>query len=202
MRNLAQLDYQYAMAAQATLAADLASIVDSGNTSAGANVVDVNGNQPYDVNGNAVNPYADAVAAYTSNKVRMSGDQTQLLPGSLKITLGYVPSIYTSSSGATALHRRSNTSRSAYGDHLPNLAIFYNNNNPMISQRWQATPHLSIEKSFQTTFPVEAPQRTHTRSDGRLMPGALDRFATAEPGNPVTRTVHAHTADRQPASRI
>jgi len=54
MRNLAQLDYQYAVAARPTWQQSHQHH-HSANSTAGANVVDVNGNPPYDVNGNVVN---------------------------------------------------------------------------------------------------------------------------------------------------
>jgi hypothetical protein len=197
MRNLAQLDYQYAMAAQANLAANLASIIDSGNATAGGNVVDVNGNSPHDVNGNVVNPYADAVAAYSSNRVRMSGDMTQLVPGSLKLTLGYVPSIYTSRAPvpqpSTAAQLPS--AQVAYGYYLPNVAIYYKNNNPMVFSTLASDTTLVDTKTFQTAFPGASPLAGVTPVPTVVLCQADQLYAgTSSPGNTSTRTIHATSA--------
>ncbi len=157
MQNLAQLDYKYAIAAQANLAANLNSIISSGNSSAGASVVDVNGNPPYDANGTVVNPYADAVAAYTSNKVRMAGDQSTLVAGSLNLTLGYVPSVYTSRAPVPqpTTAAQISAAQEAYGYYLPNVPIYYKNNNAMVFSALASDTTLVDTKTFQATYPGE-----------------------------------------------
>ena len=155
------------------------------------------GNQPCDVNGTAVNPYADAVAAYTSDKVRMSGDQTQLVPGSLKLTLGYVPSVYTSRAPVPqpSTSAQIPASQEAYGYYLPNLAIYYNNNNPMIFSALASDTTLVDNKSFQTSFPGGSPPAGLTPVPTVVLYQADQQYiGTAEPGNPSTRTVHATSA--------
>ena len=179
------------------LAANLTSIINSANSTAGANVVDVNGNPPYDVNGNVVNPYADAVAAYTSDKVRMSGDETQLVAGSLNLTLGYVPSIYTSRAQVPQPSTAAQipAAQEAYGYYLPNVAIYYNNNNPMVFSALASDTTLVDTKTFQTAFPGGSPPAGVTPVPTVVLCQADQQYVgTAAPGNTATRTVHATSA--------
>ncbi|HEY9714050.1 MAG TPA: hypothetical protein V6C72_11300, partial [Chroococcales cyanobacterium] len=43
----------------------------------------------YDITGNIVQPYKDALAAYNNNRINMT-ESSQLSPGSFKLTLGYL----------------------------------------------------------------------------------------------------------------
>jgi len=197
MYNLAQLDYQYAMAAQANLAANLNSVISSGNASAGASVVDVNGNPPHDVNGAIVNPYADAVAAYKSNKVRMSGSQTTLLPGSLNLTLGYVPSVYTSRAPVPQPTSAAQipATQQAYSYYLPNVAIYYKNKNAMVFSALASDTTLVDTKTFQTAFPGGSPPAAITPVPTVVLCQADQQYLGDGPsGNPTTRVIHATSA--------
>lgn len=76
MQQYALRDYQNAIAAKDRLMDELKRDIQPGGSGK-------------DIDGNAVSPYADAVAVYNQNLIRMTGETTQLVPGSLKINLGY-----------------------------------------------------------------------------------------------------------------
>ncbi|HEY9715717.1 MAG TPA: hypothetical protein V6C72_19740 [Chroococcales cyanobacterium] len=53
------------------------------------------GGSALDMDGNTVNPAADALDAYNANVMRMTGDPAKLVPGSFKLTLGFVNNLVT-----------------------------------------------------------------------------------------------------------
>ncbi|MBN8660834.1 MAG: hypothetical protein J0M35_10745 [Candidatus Obscuribacter phosphatis] len=54
------------------------------------------GGKGYDLDGNEIKPYDDAIAAYNSNQIRMNGGNSTLLVGSMKISLGVAEGLTTS----------------------------------------------------------------------------------------------------------
>jgi hypothetical protein len=76
MMQYAERDYQYAIAAKDRLMDELQRVTQPGASGK-------------DLDGNTVTPYEDAVAAYESNSIRLTGEPTVLVPNSLKLTLGY-----------------------------------------------------------------------------------------------------------------
>jgi hypothetical protein len=82
MRLACDRDYTNAMAAKNRLVTLLQASIKPGG-----------GGQ--DIDGNPVNPYDDAVAAYESNLIRMEGGKSTLVANSLKITLGWEDELYT-----------------------------------------------------------------------------------------------------------
>lgn len=78
----AQRDYANAMSAADSLAQSLnAAMAPSGTGK--------------DKDGNTVNPFNDALAAYNANPVHLAEGTSTLVPGSFKLTLGYAPGITT-----------------------------------------------------------------------------------------------------------
>jgi hypothetical protein len=77
MKQCAIDDYQKAMKAQQKLMDALKAAAQPGGTGV-------------DMDGNVVNPTQDATDAYTTNQVRLTGTPTSLVPGSLKLSLGYI----------------------------------------------------------------------------------------------------------------
>lgn len=75
MRALAKADYANAMAAKDNLNFTLGKAV-------------LPGGFAQDFDGNRVEPYKSAVDAYQNNSVRMNGGASQMVPGSMKLSLG------------------------------------------------------------------------------------------------------------------
>jgi hypothetical protein len=82
LQRSAQLDYSYALQAQDHLLTTLKSAILPGGFGS-------------DINGNIVVPCQDAVTAYDNNRVRMNGVQSSLVPGSMKLTLGWADGLTT-----------------------------------------------------------------------------------------------------------
>jgi hypothetical protein len=116
MQQLALTDYNNALTAQTNLVTALNNAIVSGSTF-------------QDINGNTLNPVSDATAAYSSNQVHLvSGQSAALVSGSLVLSLGYVPGLYTrtpvpqpSSVGTVTSNQQSQ------GFYLPNVDIPYTN---------------------------------------------------------------------------
>ncbi len=75
MRNLVRADYANAMTAKDNLIAKLNQSILPGGFGT-------------DFDGNKIEPYQDAITAYQNNAVRMNGSTSQLVPGSMKLSLG------------------------------------------------------------------------------------------------------------------
>lgn len=75
MRKCAEIDYQRCMAAKDNLVDALTKAVQPGG-------------QGKDMDGNLVSPSDDALKAYNSNLIRMTGGVAQVVPNSFKVTLG------------------------------------------------------------------------------------------------------------------
>jgi len=88
VKQFAKKDYDYALIAAKSLVVKLTDAV-SGVSSA------------TDIDGNPIDPYQEATDAYQMNKVRMEGDQSNLVGGSLKLTIGCVKGLPTNSKVAT-----------------------------------------------------------------------------------------------------
>ena len=84
MNKLALNDYANAIKAKDSLVSAMHNCID--------NKVSMN-----DLDGKPIDPYGDAVTAYQTNVVRISGPQNRLVPNSLKLTLGCVPGLTTNS---------------------------------------------------------------------------------------------------------
>lgn len=82
MKQYAWRDYDHAMAARTRLWDALNNAVQPGGSGK-------------DINGNVVSPYDDALAAYQSNIIRMTGGMTNLAANSLKLSLGYEQNLTT-----------------------------------------------------------------------------------------------------------
>lgn len=82
MRKLADMDYQRCMTAKDLLVTELNKAVQPGG-------------QGRDMDGNVVSPCEDALNAYNSNLVRMTGGIAQVIPDSFKLTLGCEPGLST-----------------------------------------------------------------------------------------------------------
>jgi hypothetical protein len=82
MRQCAELDYQRCMAAKDLLVQTLTGAVQPGGTG-------------FDMDGNVISPGDDALKAYESNLVRMTSGNAQLIPNSLKLTLGCESGLFT-----------------------------------------------------------------------------------------------------------
>lgn len=80
MQQCAANDYQHALQAQKSLTAALQSAVLPGGTGT-------------DIDGNVVSPQQDAIQAYNQNLERLTGGQSSLVAGSLKLQLGYLPNL-------------------------------------------------------------------------------------------------------------
>jgi hypothetical protein len=77
MKIMAQNDYAAALLAQQHLYTALQAAIQPSGTGT-------------DYSGNTISPYQDAVTAYNSNQVRMSGTPSQMVANSMKLTLGSV----------------------------------------------------------------------------------------------------------------
>ncbi|MBS2002899.1 MAG: hypothetical protein JST44_15415 [Cyanobacteria bacterium SZAS LIN-5] len=75
MRKCADLDYQHCMVAKDSLVAELNKCIQPGG-------------QGRDMDGNVVMPNDDALKAYNSNLIRMTGGVAEVIPASFKLTLG------------------------------------------------------------------------------------------------------------------
>ncbi len=143
MRALAVRDYTNAIAAQKRLVAYLTKIIN-------------NNGQGIDVNGVTVSPLQDATEVYKKNAVRMEGNYAQLVPGSLKLTLGYVPNSQSSRaavpmpSGVAQL----SASQQSGGFYMPNVAVFYKNKYPLVFGALCADATLVEAKSFQQNLGI------------------------------------------------
>ncbi len=83
MRSLVRADYAKAMVAKDNLVSKLRQVILPGGF----------GN---DCNGNKIEPYQDAINAYQTNVVRMNGGKSQLVTGSMKLSLGLASGLNTS----------------------------------------------------------------------------------------------------------
>jgi hypothetical protein len=137
MRALAKRDYSNAIAAQKRLVAHLTSIIDTNGTGV-------------DINGTVVAPLQDATEVYKKNAVRMEGNYARLVPGSLKLTLGYVPN--SQSSRAPVPQPLSvaqlNSSQQMNGFYMPNVTVFYKNKYPFVFAALGTDANLVEVKSF------------------------------------------------------
>jgi hypothetical protein len=77
MKVMAQNDYAAALLAQQHLYTALQAAIQPGGTGT-------------DYDGNTISPYQDAVTAYNSNQVRLTGTPSQMVANSMKLTLGSV----------------------------------------------------------------------------------------------------------------
>jgi hypothetical protein len=143
MRSLAQRDYKNAIAAQQHLVDYL------------TNRVNANG-RGEDINGSIVSPLQDATEVYKKNAVRMEGKYAQLVPGSLRLSLGYVPN--SQSSRAALLQPVSaaqvSSSQQMNGCYMPNVTVFYKNKYPVVFAALEANANLVEVKSFQADLGI------------------------------------------------
>ncbi|HEY9719313.1 MAG TPA: hypothetical protein V6C69_17685 [Trichormus sp.] len=82
MRAASIRDYQNAMQAKDRLMNELNSAI-------------LAGGKGTDIDGKAVAPYNDAVDAYNSNLIKMDGNKSSYVPGSLLLSLGWEKNLYT-----------------------------------------------------------------------------------------------------------
>jgi hypothetical protein len=118
MRQLALNDYTNALVTQKNLVAALNAATASGGTGT-------------DINGNVINPTQDAINAYNSNKVHLVVAQnSNLVPDSLKLSLGYVDGLAT----RTPIPQPQSissvaSSQQSQGFYNPDVVINYTNSN-------------------------------------------------------------------------
>jgi hypothetical protein len=115
MTQLALADYKNALVAQASLGTALNAAVALNGTGK-------------DANGNVLNPTVDAVNAYNSNNVHLAiGQASTLVPGSLRLSLGYVDELASRTplpqpQSAAAL---SSSNQEAQGFYAANILVDY-----------------------------------------------------------------------------
>jgi hypothetical protein len=155
MRTFARIDYQNAMQARSSLQ-------DAISAAAAPN------GRGYDIDGNVVNPTTDAIAAYNSNAVRLANASSELIPGSLKLTLGYGSDLSTN----TVTPQPTSTSKVDWtqqknGYYLPDLNVPYDGHDFVFAAAGQDTklvdfklfatnPKSKLPYSFPTVLKCEA----------------------------------------------
>lgn len=82
MKKCADLDYQRTMSAKNLLVQTLTKAIQPGGTAR-------------DMDGNIISPVLDAEKEYQTNLIRMTGGSSQLIPNSLKLSLGCETGLYT-----------------------------------------------------------------------------------------------------------
>jgi hypothetical protein len=189
MRSLALRDYKNAIAAQKHLVDYL------------TNIIDANG-RGQDINGSIVSPLQDATEVYKKNAVRMEGKYAELVPGSLKLSLGYVPN--SQSSRAAVLQPLSvsqvSSNQQLNGFYMPNVSVFYKNKYPVVFAALGADANLVEAKSFQvdlgvaasvpTVVKVQAQEVYHDNDVHGPATHTVSIAAAAEAGSIIDRRPH------------
>jgi hypothetical protein len=186
MMTLAQNDYADALTA-------LASLKNALN-----NIVSAPGNPGTDINGNLVDPYADAIAAYNSNVVRMTGEANSLVPNSMKLSLGCVANIPTNTQVPQPTNlaplqstQQSNNCYIAYQD------IPYDNNSFVFAGVTNSTT--LIDSNLFVAAPTSLPYFLPSILKAEANQQYLD--TSPQNGSKTTRVIHA-VACAEPASVV
>jgi hypothetical protein len=184
MRVLATDDYNHALAAKDELVAALNAAVQPGGTGK-------------DSDGNTVSPINDAIQAYTNNAVKMTGQQSLLVPGSMKLALGFVNDVATN----TVIPQPANisqvpASQQQNGFYKANVSVMWNELAFVFAGLGDDTSLVDF-KQFQPSMaglPYSIPTVVKVEAD--------QQFADKDPqGHNVTRIVHAVAAAQAAAAR-
>ncbi len=174
MTQLAQADYKNALVAQKNLVSALNAAVAPGGTLQNAN-------------GEILNPMQDATDAYKSNKVHLVVAQSStLVPGSLKLALGYVDGLATRTPIPQPQSVASvSSTQQSQGFYVPDAVINYNNT-PFVFAAQGANTTLVDFRAFQTSIaglPFSTPAVIKVDAD--------EQYTENES---LTRTIHATAA--------
>ncbi|MDR3616456.1 MAG: hypothetical protein P4L53_23045 [Candidatus Obscuribacterales bacterium] len=143
MKALAQRDYAYALSANQRLSTTLQEAIKPGGSGV-------------DIDGKVVTPYLDAITAYTSNIVRLNGPGAQLRPGSMKVTLGWMPGLNTNTPIPTPSSIASlQSGQSENGYYAPFMNISYDNC-VFVFPAVGDTTSIADNAKFQTSPPATA----------------------------------------------
>lgn len=173
MKTLVANDYQLALNAQQNLVAALKTAIDGGTG--------------FDVNGKVLDPVKDATDIYNNHAVHLvAGQACSLVPGSLKLELGFVDGLAT----RTPTPRPDSvsnvsSSQQSQGFYLPNIDIPYQNSN-FVFAAIGSDAKLVDFREFQATMP-NLPFSTPTV----VKIDADERYTES---NLMSRTVHATAA--------
>ncbi len=175
MKQLAMTDYNNAISAQKNLVAALNAAITPGGTIT-------------DINGNVISPYQDAVSAYQSNKVHLVVAQSSnLVPGSMKLALGYVDGLATRIPIPQPQSIASvPSSQQTQGFYNPDVAIMYNNTTPFVFAAQGPSATLVDFRVFQTSvagLPYSTPAVIKVDAD--------EQYTESDS---LTRTIHATAA--------
>jgi hypothetical protein len=174
MKQLALNDYNNAMTTQQNLVNALNLAVAPNGTG-------------QDINGNTLNPTQDAITAYNSNKVHLVVAQgSTLVPGSLKLTLGYVDGLAT----RTQIPQPQSvsfvsSSQQSQGFYVPDTVIKYKNT-PFVFAAQGPNSTLVDFRVFQTSvkgLPYSTPAVVKAEADEKYTENAS-----------LSRTIHAVAA--------
>jgi hypothetical protein len=143
MHLLAVQDYNNALAAENALVTKLQNVISA---------ID----KATDVDGNVINPQQDAIDEYNKNSVRMEGKSANLVPGSLKLSLGYVAGAQSSRAllPVPVSTAQVPASEQVSGCYLPNVKIFYKGSYPIVFAALNADSQLVDAKEFQSTLGI------------------------------------------------
>lgn len=179
LRRLCRRDYEAIMTTKDRLVEELLDVVERDQLGVNRD-------------GKEISPISEAIAAYNANAIRMTGEQTKLIPGSLKLSLGCVPGLVTNTDVPSPL-KFSSISRE---DQLNGLYLAYKNipydDLPFIfAGCGKATSLVAPDKfrrampSLPYTIPVivrcEAMQR-YSGSKGGMPDRVITAAACAQPG--------------------
>lgn len=183
MKELSKRDYQYAIKAKDALVEALKQATDVDGTAT-------------DIDGNMVSPYTEAIAAYKANVVRMTGAESRLVDGSLKLTLGCIKDLPTSTPIPKPAGYASVTDDQIENDRYKSYMNMKYDNYDFIFAAVGDNPRLVDQKRFQKTLtdlPYFIPsivkceadeQFTETSSTGQTKKWKVHAVACAEPACP------------------
>ena len=174
MKQLTLADYKNALIAQQNLSTALNAAIKTGGTG-------------QDSNGNTLNPAQDAVAAYNSNAVHLvAGQSSSLVPGTLKLSLGYVDVLATRTPIPQPQSVASvSSSQQSQGFYVPN-AVINCDNTPFVFAAQGPNATLVDFSVFQTSIdglPYSTPSVVKVDADEQYRQNAM-----------ISHTVHAAAA--------
>lgn len=183
-RALSKRDYDNVMLAKDALTVELQRLTNSGQAGK-------------DKDGKSISPYQDAVDAYATNQIRITGEATTLVPGSLKLTLGCIEDLPTNTDVPRPYKFAAINQNAQYnGKYVAYRDVPYNNRSFVFAGIGPSTA-LVDHKSFKTSVtsaPYVIPAIVKCEADQRFTENNLS-------GGPAKqRTLHA-VACAQPGAR-
>lgn len=182
--QLAQRDYGLAR----TTATNLQSALDAAVLPSGVG---------YDINNTPIKPYDDAVAAYQSNIIRMTGSKHILVAGSLQLTLGSLPPLITNTQipqpdkfAAASAQQQQDDYYNAYIDvpykHYDFVFTGVGDDTVLVDQRQFLSSNASLPYLVASTVQCSADEQYWDKdSYGNPLQRIVHARACAEPGNMI-----------------